>query len=127
MNSQRETFEAPRSPTSSKDESSKVFHKNGEDDQHLTENEESALESMAAQPGSGGIDALSPRSEYFDADDRPIDLQMELTTYQVEPNKEYVPMEVESLEPKSDESVCSESEFERYLACLFSTLLYFYL
>ena len=113
MNSQRETFEAPRSPTSSKDESSKVFHKNGEDDQHLTENEESALESMAAQPGSGGIDALSPRSEYFDADDRPIDLQMELTTYQVEPKKEYVPMEVESLEPNSDESVCSESEFER--------------
>ncbi|CAG5104493.1 Oidioi.mRNA.OKI2018_I69.chr1.g1280.t1.cds [Oikopleura dioica] len=116
MNSQRETFEAPRSPTCSKDESSNVFQKNGEDEQDLTENEESALESMAAQPGSGGIDALSPRSEYLDADDRPIDLQMELTTYQVESNKDFVPMEVESLEPNTDESVCSESEFESALS-----------
>ena len=35
----------------------------------ITETDESALESMAGQPGSGGIEALSPRSDYYDAED----------------------------------------------------------
>lgn len=115
MSSQRETFERPPSPPNSQEESSEIFQKNGEEEQELTENEESALESMAAQPGSGGIDALSPRSEYFDADEGvPIDFQMELTTIKSESNgDDDLANGEDSQEANDDDSHCSESELER--------------
>jgi hypothetical protein len=54
----------------------------------ITETDESALESMAGQPGSGGIEALSPRSDYYDAEDLfqdPIgEIQMDLRTIREE-------------------------------------------
>ena len=72
LNSQIERFECP-----------------GHQSPEITETDETAvLESMAGQPGSGGIEALSPRSDYYDAEDifqdQNGEIQMDLRTIREE-------------------------------------------